>query len=80
MTVHTNEFHGKIGKGHGFYVKTERGQQVGAYATPDHWSHDKDAGMVTLYSDRPQWTTLTPTEARDLADLLREMADKAQPA
>lgn len=78
MTIHINPYHSRIGRGNGYNTKTERGQNVGAYATPAHWSVDKDAGMVTLYSDRANWTTLTPTEARDLADVLRIMADKAE--
>jgi len=78
MAIQVNPYQSKIGRGKSFFPKTERGQSVGAYATPPNWKDDKDAGMVTLFSDRLEWTTLTPAEARDLADVLRDMADKAE--
>jgi hypothetical protein len=78
MPIQVNPYQQRIGSGRGFDARTARGQSVGAYATPASWTHDKDAGTVTLYSDPSQWTTLTPAEARDLADVLRNMADLAE--
>ncbi len=80
MAIQLNPYHMRIGaKGNGFFPTLTHGGSLGVIAYPDHLATAPDKPeTVCIYFDCNQWRAdLTPTEARDLAAALLDMADKA---